>query len=357
MTIPDSLDSSGGTIGQFDRVGTRYLVFARTPDGTLLWSAEPKPTSTAPYFHTLGASGATGPYQIRMTAVDSSVRAQVDSFFPKLEKPPGPNRPGVTPGNDKIPKSRWLHSNLGLAVVGILAAILGALIGRSKLMPGPQRSHGGSGGHRRSDAQWEEQIRKVVDARLATLERHITDTATATGKDVLLIPAKVVEQLGPSLESFLEQALKRKEEQHIQPPVVPVRQKGPSPQRSVADEVGGAFVEWCHTAGGNVHRITDFSETLRSRVMGAGVRVLTRDRDDNGITFVFDNAGDPVEYWMVTIGAETMLLPRPLNQESFKELHPVYEGSADPRSLRSIEPAFVRQDGASWVLQSPGRVS
>jgi hypothetical protein len=133
------------------------------------------------------------------------------------------------------------------------------------------------------------------------------------------------------------------------------RERSPN-GRDITAEVESSFVGWCHTAGGNVSRIQEFSETLRSRVNGAEVKVVTRDRDSNVITFVSDGAGDPVEYWMVTAGGRSMLLPRPLNQERFKELHPVYTGSATPHSLRSIEPALVRQEGASWALQSAGRV-
>jgi hypothetical protein len=125
----------------------------------------------------------------------------------------------------------------------------------------------------------------------------------------------------------------------------------------MASRAAAVFVEWCRSAGGGVSRIKDFSERLGSRVSGAEVRVLTRDRDANAIVFVEHGAGDPLEYWMVIAGGTSMLLPRPLNRERFKELHPVYEGKADPQSLRSIEPALIRQEGASWVLEVPGRVS
>jgi hypothetical protein len=299
-----------------------------------------------------------------MTAVDPGVAAQVDTFFPKAP-PVGPiQKPPLV----RTPQPRRRHSDLALVVTGILAAILGGLAGRSKApdwiwrkltrQPGNAMSihvSRAGGSPRLHDlTEWGEEIRGIIDARLEKVERHITDKTEATDRGVLLIPAKVVESLRPTLESFVEQM---RQDKTVPPVNVVAPQSATNPPRSVADEIGSAFVEWCRLARGNVHRIADFSEALGNRLNGADVRVLSRDRDTNEITFVSDGAGDPVEYWMVTVGGASMLLPRPLNQESFKELHPVYEGKVDPQSLRSIEPALIRQDGASWVLQAPGRVS
>jgi hypothetical protein len=300
-----------------------------------------------------------------MTQVDSSVLAQVDTFFSEAA-PVVPIERGP-PVRSQQPERR--HSDLVLVVSGILAAILGGLAGRSKAIDSFWRkltrktgsamsiniSREGRVQHLHDLTGWSEQIRDVIDARLEKLEQHITDKTEATDQGVLLIPAKVVESLRPALESFIEQTLQKKPPVPL--PTVLARQSAADPPRSVADEVGSAFVEWCRSARGNVHRIAVFSEALGNRVNGADVRVLSRDRDTNEITFVSDGAGDPVEYWMVTVGGASMLLPRPLNQESFKELDPVYEGKADPQSLRSIEPALIRQDGASWVLEASGRVN
>lgn len=376
-------DAVGNTRNAYaiDHKRTRYLVIAKTSDGILYWSVNQ--FLTQPRYHTLDR-----PARIRMQAVPGAHRDRVERLFTGQSTGTSPLNSGsdtnaVAPGSTTKEGEEQQTGETDLAwLIPLLAGIaLGAagawFLGKSKVHKYKEDAR--SWEHKYDSLKKREELHAEHLVALATqlegmpaaIIQHVTDNLED-------LRAKILGPRDPSTPPPVDQlpALSRlhsTSNDHwgdesdgydslnvIDLPGTPATRATSTGGESAQDKtsrVAAVFVEWCHTAGGNVNRVKDFSEAIRSRLRGAEVRVLRRDRDNNGITFVSDGAGDPVEYWMVTVGGASILLPRPLNQERFKELHPVYEGKADPQSLRSIEPAFIRQEGANWVLEAPGRVS
>jgi hypothetical protein len=189
------------------------------------------------------------------------------------------------------------------------------------------------------------------------VERHITETVSSS-EDLLIrrLPAQVVAQLIAQTQLDISS----RDTTGVNADVGSRRERieTPSDQRvSQTQQIAEIFLEWCRNAGGNLGRLQLFGDKLKSYVSGAEVQEIKRDRDSNVVTFVTDIAGDPIEYWMVTLNRVSMLFPRPLTPQRFKELDPVYEGEAAPQTLRSIDPALVHQEGSRWVLEKAGRVN
>lgn len=368
---------SGKTHQEYERVVNggrdRYLVLARTPDGKIFWSVDLK-SPTAPRFHTLDNLA-----MIRMAEVPARIRDVASGLFPQL-KPEAAADSGkmVPPAPDPPSKPGFfltflfiLAGLVGLGAVGYLAwwgigfwrdsrplvVSSGPATPTRPVVPtgeanapyGDAIRTGWSSSPRVPAPDGPEKLASQVwvAERLAALESSLLAEIDKKLKSLEgVIKGKLEE---------IEGRLPRKpppREERVQPGDAPAASGG-----DVTRQVASVFVEWCRSAGGNINRIKDFTEFMRARISGADVQVLSRDRNSLRIIFVSDGAGDPVEYWSVTVARGTMLLPRPLNTQRFKELQPVFTGEADPLSLRYIEPALVRQEGSGWGLEKKGQIN
>jgi hypothetical protein len=132
-----------------------------------------------------------------------------------------------------------------------------------------------------------------------------------------------------------------------------------APALGPADAAAAAFMDWCRRATPMMHRVEFFERDLAERLPGATARAVLRDLNSQAEPVRFDSRGgaSPAEFWLVMAGGETLLFPQPLNAMQFRDLTRVFEGSAAPAALASVAPARVRDDGGSFSLAMPGRVS
>jgi hypothetical protein len=364
----------------------RYLIIARLPGDTLLWSVK-NTANNVPRYNTLDGN------PIAMLPVPQE-RNEVGSIFRPRDSASHPCNCSTCkecPSERNPCKFPWGWIVLA-SVLSILGGGLAGWFARQRYGPGrsprstpykaPDRGaagtdgfysgeaaaalRGSSGvaGFRKdvSDPQLEvlkseicehvtDQIKTQMGALLGELERRDCKRPPPVVAPVVAAPTVTLtvgnDDLYPGLGRTVD----------LEGPTTLSTEKESPLQRDVTAGAAQVFLSWCQSAGGNVSRVRDFAEVMQSRVAGSEVQVLARDRDNNAVTFVSGGAGDPIEYWMVTVPHASMLFPRPLNMQRFRELHPVYEGQAEPQSLRSIVPALVRPNGPNWVLERPGRVS
>jgi hypothetical protein len=385
--ILDSVSADSGTTAktyEVDEKNSRYFVYAFTPDNKLYWSVDAQRGAT-PRFHTLDS-----PALIRMAEVPIAARNRLQELFPggvTVDTMPDDTTVcdsscGALPPPPERFDWLWILSLAGAAILGWIVAHL-ELLGRlASLMTPRSRRHdtrmmsmprtppvrrehtvmsGASGESSRREDDFrdtgDELTRSYIETRLEKLERHITDTVSSS--DELLIrslPPQIVSQLVSQAQ--LDISPRRTTESNVNPNSGGERVSTRANQRgSQTQQIADIFLEWCRNAGGNLGRLQLFGDKLKSYVSSAEVQEIKRDRDSNVVTFVTDIAGDPIEYWMVTLNRVSMLFPRPLTPQRFKELDPVFEGEAAPQTLRSIDPALVHQEGNRWVLDKPGQVS
>lgn len=128
----------------------------------------------------------------------------------------------------------------------------------------------------------------------------------------------------------------------------------PSPPEAVA----AAFVEWCRSRGELVSQRELFAAEVAELAPGATVETVYRDLGSPDRPVRFDGKGglSPTEYWLVQVGSERLVLPKPEEAKTFSDLAPVYTGRATPARLKQIVPAQVRDEGVDYVLTHPGRV-
>ena len=133
----------------------------------------------------------------------------------------------------------------------------------------------------------------------------------------------------------------------------------PAAPQSPTDRVADLFVQWCQTRGGLVSRRELFAADVASAVPGASVDAVYRDLDTPARPIRFDGKGgmSPAEYWLVRVGGDRVLLPQPQGPGQFRDLAPVFDGSATPGTVGSVTPATVREEGGAFVLDRPGRVA
>lgn len=131
------------------------------------------------------------------------------------------------------------------------------------------------------------------------------------------------------------------------------RSKSLSPRGAVAS----VFVDWCTSEGKSlISRYNRFADVLRSRISQAEVQRTYLDKSE--VHKVFGaKRGSPAEYWIVRMGSETLLLPQPVNEHQFRDLACFEGGAVSPRSLSSITPAVLRQNGREFLLESAGSIS
>jgi len=355
--------STYGVAGKRDR----YLVYALTPDGKLLWSVQPR-TGEQPYFHTLDSLP-----QIRMSAVASSRAAVIGALLAptgtsEATIPAGPEgKPRPEPPGSRVPGGRkWF------TLEGLVALVLGMAIGWSARhfrlhsrfrkavvdrKPGSQEGRGQEPQPASDPVTWD-QFASRMRSLEEKLSQHITEQVTSSEQLLLRSVQGMVAQARPAEpdrgeeKALAGQQQRRTGPQHSESE--PPRQGGKD--SSASGWLEAIFVGWCREAQGNVGSVNDFAEALRDRQPGAAVTLLYRDGNSNEVKFVSDGARDPIEYWLVTTTRQSMLLPRPLNRSKFRELSPIFTGSAAPATIRSIESARVRRDGDYWVLLSQGSV-
>ena len=354
----------------------RYLVIAKTQEG-IFWSVQGTNTTLPPRYHSLDQVP-----RIRMAVVPQAKRAALDSLFAAAATPPRIDEPRPPAAR----KKRMVElRGVELAGLLLLAAIFGLAGGwfardhvsrmrriadskaraaqsrefRSQSTAlaefGDDRVGGGLGNEgwvalpAKVEKREHEALDQVLELRLTELESricgHVTDQIKYARGDILgHLESSGIQPAGATRPGLTRQAGR-------------AALLAPGEEHDFASQAAAAFVWWCQNAGGNVSKVKDFTDAIRGTVAGSEVHVLARDRDSNAVTFVSGGAGDPIEYWMVSAKGQSLLFPRPLKLDRFRELHPVYEGHAAPQSIRSIKPASVRQDGARWVLDSPGQVS
>lgn len=364
-----SSDSVGGEVGQSDstyqQAPKRYLVIARLPDHkTLLWSVDPRhPDSTR--YHTLDGNS------ILLAGIPERHQNRITPLF--SVNPPPPPRDSAFCVNvippDKIP---WGWIVVALVVVMIGGGLAGWFAKDRIGKPFRSARHVSHDTQRadRMKPRSSEMRSDEPNGAADPFPRHVVDPQLEVLKSDIC--EHVTSQIKIQLGGLLGEIERRDREKAVTPPppptpptddLYPGLQQVVLPgstsakERDVTAEATAVFLSWCQTAGGNVSRMRDFAEVMQARVANSEVQVLSRDRDNNAITFVSGGAGDPIEYWMVTVPHASMLFPRPLNTQRFRELHPVYEGQAEPQSLRAIVPALVRPSGQSWVLERSGRVA
>jgi hypothetical protein len=365
----------------------RYLVIARTSDG-LFWSVDPD-NRAQPRYHSLDQVP-----RIRMAAVRESHRGRLDSLFAAAPAPVIDPR-GADPAPARQPEEPMVrlrgHEIAALLISAMVLGLAGGWLARDEVSrrrvavfkaraAQNREARGRSGGEpdladegggiqmngwvpyssRTDQPQDPEPDLPPTDqlTELAsTICEHVTEQVKlAEGRILGHLESSGIRPAPPSGADELDHYQRLFNNVDLSGRLALTSGEG-GRTHGAAARTAAVFLWWCQNAGGNVNRVKGFTEMVRSQLPDAEVQVLARDRDNNAVTFVSDGAGDPIEYWLVTVKGENMLFPRPLNQKSFKQLYPVYEGDAGPHSLRSIEPAFVRHDGARWVLDSPGRVS
>jgi hypothetical protein len=124
----------------------------------------------------------------------------------------------------------------------------------------------------------------------------------------------------------------------------------------VIDRIGKSYVNWCNRGGPLVSRYFMFEKYLQKDDPRALVRAIFRSKGAAGITF-HTQTNDPVEYWMVESGQLRLLLPQPQNDSCFREVEPCFEGKATvPKSLQSIVPTFLEEDGGRWICVEKGKL-
>ena len=132
-----------------------------------------------------------------------------------------------------------------------------------------------------------------------------------------------------------------------------------APALAPVEAAAQAFADWCRQGTPMMSRVEFFSADLGGRVPGATARAVYRDLNSQAEPVRFDAAGgaSPAEFWLVTAGGEALVFPQPLNAHQFRDLTRIFDGTAAPASLGSVAPARVRDEGATFALVTPGRVS
>lgn len=160
----------------------------------------------------------------------------------------------------------------------------------------------------------------------------------------------------------LEQRLDRFEQQQARlaapAPVAPVA-AAPAIVPSPVDAAAQAFVAWCRQGTPLMNRVDFFEKHLRTAQPEASARAVFRDSYAQAATVRFDAQGGaaPAEFWLVTVGPDTVVFPQPLGAQQFRDLAPVFDGTATPQTVQAVTPARVRDEGGAVVLSAPGRVS
>ncbi len=142
-------------------------------------------------------------------------------------------------------------------------------------------------------------------------------------------------------------------------PPAPAVMPQPSPAVSPADAAASAFTDWCRRATPMMSKVDFFSNALATSVPGARIQTVYRDLNSQAEPIRFDTRGgaSPAEFWLVSVGSDALLFPQPLTGTQFRDLTRVFEGAATPQTLGQIAPARVRDEGGSFVLVHPGRIS
>jgi len=408
--MQDSVPAPGGLTGNtydVNRQYARYLVYARTPGGRLLWSVPG--TGSSPRYHTLDDSSL-----IRMADVRPEFKARLNSLFVSEmgELPPAPDNlvdPNIADtgttntsragsqgarraGSEEKSNLLWIAAIVSALVIGWVAGhfrwgrrihgiarrkrehvnthghYMPPLVNQGYSNTSPIATSGGGPHYLRNDdgsPELDDRLNAIVEALRDELDKKFGSLETELGGKLDDIGKRLANEPNskrsnsppathPALEPGRDQPFPA---DHGSLDTHDGGSPGTGTATNTGDPVASVFVDWCRTAGGNVGRLNLFAESLRSAVRSAEVQVLSRDRNASTLTFVEDGAGDPVEYWMVTLGRESVLLPRPLNPERFRELSPVFNGEATPPTLRSITPAVVIQKGGSWIMETPGWVN
>lgn len=148
--------------------------------------------------------------------------------------------------------------------------------------------------------------------------------------------------------------------QQVAAPQIPAPRPAEPPRALPADEaVAAAFVGFCNTAGGLVSKPDLFERQLREAVPGASLSIIYRDLDsyERPVVFGDDGGKSPAAYWLVRAGSETLLLPQPQGPHQFRDLSPVFDGSAVPQTLARIRPARVGPSEGQFVLVASGQIA
>ena len=173
--------------------------------------------------------------------------------------------------------------------------------------------------------------------------------------------ARQVQTLGTELRDLREWT--RADYERRQAPAAPAAAPpAPAPAASAlapADAAASAFADWCRQGTPMMSRVDFFAGMLATRVPGASARAVYRDLNSQAEPVRFDDRGgaSPAEFWLVSVGGETLLFPQPLTAGQFRELTRVFDGTAAPRTLGRVVPARVRDEGGAVTLAAPGRVS
>ncbi len=143
------------------------------------------------------------------------------------------------------------------------------------------------------------------------------------------------------------------------PPAGAALSEAPPVAATSPGSVEVVYRAWCHEAGGLASRADLFAEKVRVALPDAEVRVLYRDADAHTRPIVFTQHAEgtsAVAYWALLSAERSVLVPVPMGRFQFRELAPVFEGSATPASLVAVRPAPLRRQGDTFALLASGEV-
>lgn len=151
-------------------------------------------------------------------------------------------------------------------------------------------------------------------------------------------------------ERWVQRAAKHRQDLDDAYGVVPV-----DPSAALAAHVASEYVAWCNRAAPLVGRYYMFERALRRTVPDAAVRPVYRVPGDGAAEF--RTAAEGAEHWLLQFGDDRFLFPQPASADGFRELAPVFEGAAAPRTVGSVSPARLGADGDRLVVSVGGSVS
>ncbi len=207
--------------------------------------------------------------------------------------------------------------------------------------------------------------KKLKPKQPTRLVPHLGSTGTLPGQSV---PRHEFDRLNQQVQTLaaevreLREAARRDQERRLaaaMPAPAPTQPAPAAPTLAPTDAAASAFADWCRQGTPMMSRVDFFAGMLGTRVPGASARAVYRDLNSQAEPIRFDDRGgaSPAEFWLVSVGGEALLFPQPLNAGQFRELTRVFEGTAAPKTLGQVVPARVRDEGGTFALAAPGRVS
>jgi len=120
-----------------------------------------------------------------------------------------------------------------------------------------------------------------------------------------------------------------------------------------------AYVAWCREGGAMVGRYYMFERRLQRRGIDGTVNPIYHDaRTDDG--FRRDVEDTSREFWLVKVDADTLLMPAPSSNDTFRVLMPAYDSDVQNptvTALRDLSPArlhIVNGAASEYRLRQPG---